>query len=110
MQSGFLEILVKDGVDQIDGAPRFEFRLDEESVQASIESKELKRGMLQINYIYLALELGSFDTNIAEIFSQAIRNKDLVVYLKDIEEAIFMKDLLSEKASSISNCVRQLQK
>ena len=66
--------------------------------------------MLQLNYIYLALEVRSSETNIAERFNQAIKNEDLVVYLKDIEEAIFMKDLLSEKATNIPSCIRQLQK
>ena len=56
------------------------------------------------------MDFKTFDKNLASTFRETMQNKDLIVHLKDIDEAIFVKDLLSEKANNILASVRSLQK
>ncbi len=56
------------------------------------------------------MDFKTFDENLVSTFRETTQNKDLIVHLKDIDEAVFIRDLLSEKANNILTSVRSLQK
>ena len=56
------------------------------------------------------MDFKTFDKNLACTFRETTQNKDVIVHLKDIDEAIFIRELLSEKANNILTSVRSLQK